>query len=118
MALIVTCKTLTDAIEVLHQITKAIENNNITDWGKVGTNHFQNMKKEYKGRACFRPTIKDNRIYFGLINIEQPPYAVSHETYDDYHTMFYDVLVHLSWKLYFTVEQTSERLPDIDGKIG
>ena len=116
MALIVTCKNLTDAIEVLHQITRAIENNKITNWQKVGTNQFQNTKTEYKDQACFSPTIKENLLYFGLVNPNKSPYTVSQAIYDDYHSMFYDVLVHLSWRYYFTVEQTAERLVDIDAK--
>ncbi|MGA2546605.1 MAG: hypothetical protein ABSF43_08670 [Rectinemataceae bacterium] len=117
MALIVTCKDLTDTIEVLHQITKAIENNKITDWEKVGTNHFQNSKTEYRDRACFSPTIKDNKLYFGLINSGEPPCSITQEIYDDYHSMFYSILVKLSWRYFFTVEQTPDRLLNIDAKI-
>jgi hypothetical protein len=117
MALIVTCKDLTNAIDSLHQISKAIENNKITDWEKIGTNHFQYIKQEYRGRACFRPTIKDNQIYFGLINPNNPPYSVTRELYDEYHALFLRVLIHLSWVLYFRVEQTADRLDDIDAKI-
>lgn len=115
MALIVTCKNLTDTIEVLHQITIAIENGKIADWEKVGTNYFQNTTNGYRGRACFRPTIKDNKLYFGLINPGAPPPTVDKGIYDSCHETFYDVLVHLSWRYYFTVERTPDRLPDIDG---
>jgi hypothetical protein len=117
MALIVTCKDLINAIDVLHRITMAIENGKITDWEKVGSNEFQNLKKEFKGKACFRPTIKENKLYFGLINPNNSPFSVSRSMYEDFHAMFYSVLVHLSWKYYFTVEQTPDRIQNIDGKI-
>jgi hypothetical protein len=117
MALIVTCKDLTNAIEVLHKITNAIEGFKITDWEKVGTNHFQNTRKEFKGKACFRPTIKDDKLYFGLINPENPPFSITRETYEDYHSMFFTVLIHLSWMYYFTVEQSPDRIENIDAKV-
>jgi hypothetical protein len=31
--------------------------------------------------------------------------------------MFYGILVHLSWQLYFTVEQTPDGLKDVDADI-
>ena len=117
MALIVACKDLTTTIEVLHGITKAIETNKITDWEKVGTNQFQNTRKEFKGKACFRPTIKNDKLYFGLVNPETPPFSVTREAYDDYHSMFYTVLVHFSWTYYFTVEQSPDRIEHIDAKV-
>jgi hypothetical protein len=95
----------------------AIENGKITDWEKTGSNEFQNTRKEYKDKACFRPTIKENKLYFGLINPTSSPFTVSSSMYEDYHAMFYSVLVHLSWIYYFTVEQTPGRIQDIDGRI-
>jgi hypothetical protein len=117
VALIVTCKDLMNAIDVLHRITMAIENGKITDWELTGSNEFQNTKREYKGKACFRPTIKENKVYFGLINPNSAPFSVSRPIYDEYHAMFYSVLVHLSWIYYFTVEQTPDRIQNVDGKI-
>jgi hypothetical protein len=117
VALIVTCKDMTNTIDVLHQITRAIDNNKITNWERVGSNYFQNTKEGYRGRACFRPTIADNKIYFGLINPAIPPFSVSRAIYEDYHSIFFRVLVHLSWTYFFTVEQTAEPLEEIDAEV-
>jgi hypothetical protein len=70
-----------------------------------------------KNRACFRPTIKEDRLYFGLVNPDHSPFSVTRATYEKYHSMFYGVLVHLSWQLYFTVEQTPDGLKDVDADI-
>ncbi len=117
MALIVTCKNMTDAIEALHQITMEIQNNKIPSWEVIGTNQFQNTKNKYEGKACFRPTIRENKLYFGLINPNMASPTVSKDLYDYCHSAFYDVLVHLSWRFYFTLEQTPERLADLDARI-
>ncbi len=117
MALIVTCRNLTDAIEALRQITRAIESGRIRDWEKAGTNHFRCALAEYGDRACFSPTIKDNILYFGLVRPYEPREPVPRSIYEAYHSMFYAVLVRLSWKYYFTVEKTDERLEGIDAEI-
>jgi hypothetical protein len=118
MALIVTCRDFEEARAVLDQISRAINENRITDWAKTGQNNFQNTKKEYIGRACFRPSFKGNSLYFGLINPTVPPYTLTRDLYKDFHTMFFSVLVHLSWIYYFKVEQTPDRLEGVDGLIG
>jgi hypothetical protein len=117
MALIVTCKNLTDTIETLRQITRAIENGKIRDWEKTGTNYFRSTMAEYGDQACFSPTIKDNRLYFGLVKPKAPREPVTRAIYEAYHSMFYAVLVRLSWKYYFTVEKTDGRLEGIDAEI-
>ncbi len=117
MALIVTGKDLTNTIDILHRITRAMENGRIPDWEKIGTNYFRNTKAELRNQACFRPTIKEDRLYFGLVNPDHPPFSVTRATYEKYHSMFYGILVHLSWQLYFTVEQTPDGLKDVDADI-
>jgi hypothetical protein len=117
MALIVSCKNIADTIEALRQITKAIESDKVPDWERVGTNCFRNVKKEYRDKAMFSPIIQDNKLYFGLLNLNNKHDSLTQEIYDNYHSMFYRVLVRFSWKLYFTVEQSPDRFEDIDSGI-
>lgn len=118
MALIVTCKDLTDTIEVLRRITRAIEDNKVVDWEKTETNNFRYAKAGKGSPVRFCPIIRQNVLYFGLVIPGNPLFSISREVYEDYHSMFYDVLVRLSWKYDFTVEATPHSLADIDANIG
>jgi hypothetical protein len=117
MAIVVKCNDFGKSIEMLGEITKAVATNKIPDWRIIGENDFENTQKGYKDQGCFRPIIKEDNIFFGLVNPKYPPCSITLQLYNDYHSLFYRVLVHLSWLYYFTVEQTADRIDGIDAPI-
>jgi hypothetical protein len=117
MALVVTCKSMGETFSVLDSISRSIAGNRIPDWARTGTNVFQNTRKEYAGRVCFIAKVKENELRFGIQNPSNPALPVSRSDYDSLHSMFFSVLVHLSWIHYFRVEQSPDRIEGIDAKI-
>jgi hypothetical protein len=117
MALIVTCKDEDNTLEALEQISRAIENHRVPDWEKNKSNNFQCTTGEFKRKASFRPSIINNKIFFGLVNPTESPYSVPQDIYERYHAMFYNVLVHFSWLYYFIVEETPDRVENIDSRV-
>jgi hypothetical protein len=117
MALIVTCKDPPSAVDALARITRAIENHKVPCWGRTKSNLIRNTTAEFENKTGFRPSIVENRLYFGLADPDHPPYSVTRELYERYHSLFYSVLVHFSWLYYFTVEQSPDRLEGIDARI-